>query len=266
MTITKTVNLNKNFNIAYWERQSDSGNTIVFIHGFGSAKEHFRYAFSSPSLEDFTLIALDLIGFGQSRGPDEFGYTMNDQASIVLEFLDNLGTETFHLCGHSMGGLVAMNIAELEPLRVLSFIDLEGNLTIEDCSFTGKVAGNTLEEFAHTGKWKLEKEFREAGINDPTMSEYADTFCMASTVALYKSACHTVEDSSTPLIEKLVRIKNVCYIYGENNRGIYPGENLLYGSGVPIFYIDKAGHTMAIENPKQLYNVIRTFIDRLSLP
>jgi pimeloyl-ACP methyl ester carboxylesterase len=165
-----------------------------------------------------------------------------------------------------MGGLVAMNIAELEPQRVLSFIDLEGNLTIEDCSFTVKVAGNTLEEFAHTGKVKLEKEFREAGMNDQTMSEYADTFNMASTAALYKSACHTVEDSSTPLIEKLVRIKNACYIYGEKNRGIYPGENLLYASGVPIFYIEKAGHTMAIENPKQLYGVMRTFIERLSPP
>jgi pimeloyl-ACP methyl ester carboxylesterase len=264
MTTTKTVNLNKNFNVAYWKRPSESGDTVVFIHGFGSAKEHFRYAFGSPSLEDFTLIALDLIGFGQSRGPDEFGYTMKDQASIILELLDDVGTETFHLCGHSMGGLVAMNIAEQEPQRVLSFIDLEGNLTIEDCSFTGKVAGNTLEEFAHTGKWKLEKEFRDAGINDPTMSEYADTFGMASTAALYKSACHTVEDSSTPLIEKLVRIKNVCYIYGEKNRGIYPGENLLNASGVPVFYIDKAGHTMAIENPNQLYSVMKTFIDQLS--
>jgi pimeloyl-ACP methyl ester carboxylesterase len=262
MIRAETANLNKNYNIAYWNRPSKSGETIVFIHGFGSAKEHFRYAFNSSSLQDFTLVALDLIGFGKSKGPDEFGYSMKDQASIVIEFLDHLGIKTFHLCGHSMGGLVAMNVAALQPQRMLSFIDLEGNLTIEDCSFTGKVAEKTFEEFARTERSKLEKEFKEAGIHDPAMSEYADTFCMASTGALYKSACHTVEDSSTPLIEKLVQIKNACYIYGEKNRGIYPAENLLRASGVPVFYIEKAGHAMAIENPDQLYHAMKIFIDR----
>ena len=264
MIIRKTINLHKKFNIAYWQRQSDSDDTMVFIHGLGSSKEHFRYAFSSSSLEDFTLIALDLVGFGKSKGSDEFGYSMNDQASIVLELLDNLKTATFHLCGHSMGGLVAMNITELEPQRVLSFIDLEGNLTIEDCFISGKVAGSTFEEFADQGRRKLEKDFRDAGKDDPAMMEYAETFSMASTLALYKSACHTFEDSKTSLLEKLLRIKNVCYIYGDKNRGIYPGENLLYASGVPIFYIENAGHSMAIENPEQLFSVIRTFIDRLS--
>lgn len=265
MIPTEIMSLRKNFNIAYWHRRSDSDNTIVFIHGFGSAKEHFRYAFSSSSLEDFALIAMDLIGFGKSKGPDEFAYTMNDQASIVLELLDNLKAGTFHLCGHSMGGLVAMSIVELEPQRVLSFIDLEGNLTIDDCFISGKVAGSTFEEFADTGRWKLESDFREAGIDDPTMSEYADTFSLASTIALYKSACHTVEDSKKALVEKLLCIENVCYIYGEKNRGIYPAENLLHASGVPVFYIENAGHSMATENPKQLYSVIRTFIDRLFL-
>jgi pimeloyl-ACP methyl ester carboxylesterase len=264
MILTQTVNFHKNFTIAYWERHSENNKAIVFIHGFGSAKEHFRHAFSSPSLEDFTLIALDLIGFGQSKGPDEFGYSMHEQALIVLELLDQLGTKTFHLCGHSMGGLVAMNIAELNPQRVLSFIDLEGNLTIEDCSFTGKVAGSTFEEFADTGRWKLEEDFRNAGTDDPSMNEYAESFSMASTAALYKSAYHTVQDSSTPLIEKFRRIKNACYMYGDKNSGVFPGENLLRAAGVPIFYIENAGHAMAIDNPRHLYREIRTFIDRLT--
>lgn len=263
MTTTKTINLHKSYNITYLQRQSNCDNTIVFIHGFGSAKEHFRYAFSSSSLEDFTLIAMDLVGFGKSKGPDEFGYTMNDQASIVLELLHNLNTGNFHLCGHSMGGLVAMNIVELEPQRVLSFIDMEGNLTVEDCFISGKVAGSTYEKFASEGRLKLEKDIRDAGIDDPTMLEYADTFSMASPSALYKSACHTFEDSKKSLVEKFLRIKNACYIYGEKNRGVYPGEKLLHAADIPIFYIENAGHSMAIENPKQLYSVIRTFIDRL---
>jgi pimeloyl-ACP methyl ester carboxylesterase len=263
--VKKTPSLHGNFTLAHWKRPSDSNINIVFIHGFGSAKEHFRYAFNSPLLEGFTLLAVDLVGFGQSRGPNEFEYTMKEQSTIVLELLDNLEIYDFHLCGHSMGGLVAIKIAELAPHGVSSLIDLEGNLTLEDCFTSGKVARSTFVEFAEKERCNLEKEFKDAGINDPTMSEYANTFAKASTVALYKSACHTVEESSTPLVKRLLQIKNVCYIYGEKNKGIYPAEHLLQATGVPIFYIEDGGHSMATENPKQLYNIIRSFINGLYL-
>ncbi len=258
--ITKTISLRKNFNLAYWERPLEGENPIVFIHGFGSSKDYFRYAFDAPALKEFHLLAVDLIGFGQSTGPDEFTYSMKDQAAIVIELLDQLELHHFHLCGHSMGGLVVMGIAELEPQRALSLIDLEGNLTLEDCFVSGLVAGSTLDEFAEKGRRNLENDFREAGHH-----EYADSFSKASTVGLYKSACHTVEESSTPLVERLAKIKNACYVYGEKNRGVYPGEKLLHAASIPVFYIDNAGHSMAVENPKQLYGVIRSFIDGLSL-
>jgi pimeloyl-ACP methyl ester carboxylesterase len=264
-TITKTITLKKNFNISYMERPSDGESPIVFIHGLGSAKEHFRYALNSPSLETFQLLAVDLVGFGQSQGPDEFEYTMKDQARIIIELLDHLDIDDFHLCGHSLGGIIAIEIAELAPQRVLSLIDLEGNLTLEDCFITGVVAGSTFVDFAEKERANLEKEFSDAGINDPAMSEYAETFAKASTVALYKSACYTIEESSKPLMERLIKIKNMCYIYGERNRGVFPtSESLLQAAGVQIFYIEDAGHSMAVENPKQLYSVIRSFIDGLS--
>ncbi|UCE18520.1 MAG: alpha/beta hydrolase [Gemmatimonadota bacterium] len=258
------INVRGDFDIACTRRLSGNGATVVFIHGFGSAKEHFRYAFDSPSLEGFSLVVPDLVGFGQSRGPEEFGYRMKDQAAVILQLLDRLEIVTFHLCAHSMGGLIAMNMAEMEPFRVLSLIDMEGNLTPEDCFISGQVAERTFEEFVEKGRRKLEVLFRDAGLEDPSMREYVNTFAAASTEALYTSACHTVEVSSTPLVERLSRIRNVCFIYGEKNRGLYPGEALLQAAGVPIFYIKDAGHSMATENPKQLFSVIRSFIDGVS--
>jgi pimeloyl-ACP methyl ester carboxylesterase len=259
----KTLDLPNSVKISYIERQGDKDTAIVFIHGFGSSKEHFRYAFSSSSLEDFTLIAFDLIGFGQSAKPDEFGYSMTDQASIVVELLNTLKIDSFHLCGHSMGGLVGASILELEPQRVLSFIDLEGNLTIEDCFISGRIANSTFKEFNDSGRVKIEKQFNEAAAQDLSMKEYVGTFGMASSLALYKSACHTIAESKTPIVEKLIRFKNVCYIYGEKNRGLFPGEKRLQASGIPIYYIENAGHSMAIENPERLFRVIRVFIDNI---
>jgi pimeloyl-ACP methyl ester carboxylesterase len=162
-----------------------------------------------------------------------------------------------------MGGLVAIQMAEQAPERALSLIDLEGNLTPEDCYLSGRVAGFTIEQFSKSGRRKFENKFKEAGLEDPLMSEYAEEFAMASTAALYRSAVHMVADSSGPLVERLSRIKNSCYIYGERNRGVYPAERLLQAADIPLFYIEDTGHLMATENPGQLFSVIKSFIDRL---
>ena len=226
-----------------------------------SAKTHFRHAFDVSSLRRFTVVAIDLVGFGESRGPESFEYAMEDQARVMLKVLDVLKTESFHLCAHSMGGLVAMKMAELEPERILSLIDMEGNLTPEDCFFSGRVAELSFEAFEKEGRRRLEEELREAGLVDPAMSEYLETFRMASTIALYKSAGHTVADSATVLVDRLSRIRNACYIYGERSRGVYPGEKLLHEKGVPVFYVEGAGHAMAADNPEELYRVIGSFIE-----
>ena len=259
-TPSKNITTIGSASIAYRQRLSQKHDTIVFIHGYGSAMEHFRYAFDSSILNDFSLVTLDLVGFGESRGPDDFGYSMREQAEIILGLLNKLGIDSFHLCAHSMGGLVALEFVELAPERVLSFINLEGNLTPEDCFFSGKVVRTSFEDFREKGRSKFEEELRRAGRKDSSLLEYAETFSRASTSALYKSAQHTIEDSAKPLIEKFVKIENICYIYGEKNRGVFPSENLLRSKGVPIFFIEDSGHSMATDNPEQLYEVIGSCI------
>jgi pimeloyl-ACP methyl ester carboxylesterase len=259
----KILELSGDFVIACNHRDVGGAESIAFIHGYGSAKEHFDRAFDDASLERFNLIAIDLVGFGKSRGPEDFDYGMKDQARIMLRALDRLKIGSFHLCAHSMGGLVAMEMARIEPERILSFIDMEGNLTREDCFISERIATYTADQFADHGREIFEGELEDAGEKDPALKEYVETFRRASTDALYKSAAHAFADSSAPLVDLLSRIQNTCYIYGERNRGIFPGEKLLVEKGIPIFYIEGAGHPMATENPAQLYRVIQSFIDSL---
>jgi pimeloyl-ACP methyl ester carboxylesterase len=246
--------------VAHARRTAGAAAPIVLIHGFGSAKEHFRHAFAAPELRQYPLLAPDLVGFGRSRGPEGFGYTMAEQARTMLTLLDELAVDSFHLCAHSMGGLVALELAELEPERVLSLVDVEGNLTPEDCFFSGRIAALPLEEFAGDGRKKLEQSLRMAGWKDPAMREYLETFRRASTVALYRSAADTVAESNGPLVDRLARVARSCYVYGEKNRGVFPGEKMLLAAGVPVFYVPEAGHSMATENPAGLFRIVGSFI------
>ncbi len=97
-------------------RRAGRGPCFVMVHGYlgGSAQWQAEIEVLSPYLD---VIAPDLPGFGESRflaAPDQIeGY-----ASAVLNKLDSLGIERFHLLGHSMGGMIVQEMVHLAPHRV----------------------------------------------------------------------------------------------------------------------------------------------------
>ena len=250
--------IGKELNVAYTQRivGKDNKPYIVFVHGFGSSKEFFRFAFEDPSLSEYSLISLDLIGFGESTKHDRFSYEISNQAAIMIQVLNKLEVHSFHLCTHSMGGLVAMEMINQSPPQVLSFINLEGNLTLDDCLITGKILEYPLEDFLASERVKFEKSLLE-------FPSYLKEFRKASSIALYKSADDTVRLSSNPrLIEDFIDLPNKkCFIYGEKNKGTFPAEAILRNNNVPVLYINESDHGMAEQNPTHLYSTIIKFLE-----
>lgn len=92
------------------------GPVLVLVHGFLSGLSYWDKQIESLSTR-FEVIAMDLPGYGgetQQTGLD----TVAGFASTILEKLDKLGVKNFHLVGHSMGGMIAQEIALQAPERV----------------------------------------------------------------------------------------------------------------------------------------------------
>jgi pyruvate dehydrogenase E2 component (dihydrolipoamide acetyltransferase) len=88
-------------------RQGESGEPVVLIHGFGGDLNNWLFAM--PALaEAHTVYALDLPGHGGSSKDVGDGRSLAD---AVVAFLDSLQLERPHLVGHSLGGLVAAQVA-----------------------------------------------------------------------------------------------------------------------------------------------------------
>ena len=96
-----------------------SGTPILFLHGVGSDKSVWR-----PQLDHFgasrRAIAFDYPGYGES----EFraGATRDDYAAAVLAGMDALGVDRAHVCGLSLGGVVAIALYAAAPERCASLI------------------------------------------------------------------------------------------------------------------------------------------------
>jgi 3-oxoadipate enol-lactonase len=93
---------------------------IVFLHGVGSDKSVWR-----PQLEHFRserrAIAFDYPGYGDSDTAPE-GTTRDDYATTILAALTELGVQRAHVCGLSLGGVVAIAMHHLWPKRIASLI------------------------------------------------------------------------------------------------------------------------------------------------
>lgn len=93
---------------------------IVFLHGVGSDKSVW-----APQLDHFgrsrRAVALDYPGYGYSDpAPDEC--SRDDYAAAVLEAMDALGIERAHVCGLSLGGVVAIAMHATAPRRCASLV------------------------------------------------------------------------------------------------------------------------------------------------
>ena len=96
--------------------------TVLFIHGIGNNGHAWDEVIAKlPS--DIKIVTVDLLGFGQSPSPSWALYDARTQArSVLATFLKLRLRGPIIIVGHSLGALVAVDIARRYPLIVKSLI------------------------------------------------------------------------------------------------------------------------------------------------
>ncbi len=89
---------------------------MLAIHGFPSAS--WDWAPMWPELiARFTVIAVDMIGFGWSAKPRGYDYSIMDQASLHEAVLGELGVAHTHVLAHDYGDTVAQELLARDDER-----------------------------------------------------------------------------------------------------------------------------------------------------
>jgi len=95
---------------------SGSGEPLLLLHGALISRAMWHQQVSSFSV-GYQVIACDLPAHGET--PDISGeYTVAKLGQFVVQLLDSLNANRVHICGHSLGGMVAQQIAVEHPDRV----------------------------------------------------------------------------------------------------------------------------------------------------
>lgn len=125
-------------NVATLRREGERA-PILFLHGFGSTKEDYADLVLHPAFDGHPFVAYDAPGCGETQCADLSRISIAFLLETALQVLAHFDIERFHLVGHSMGGLTALMLAHHFPGRVLSFVDIEGNVAPEDCFLSRQI-------------------------------------------------------------------------------------------------------------------------------
>lgn len=102
----------------HFRLEGSGSKNIIFLHGFlGDLSIWDRYI--SDLQDDFKILRIDLAGHGLSDNLGET-HTMELLSKPVTQVMSHVGMSSAHFVGHSMGGYVAMSIAENSNERMES--------------------------------------------------------------------------------------------------------------------------------------------------
>ena len=124
-TCSKKENINfpnywnwNGFKICWSVAGEDNETPIIFLHGFGANRKHWRNNLEYFSKRNFASYSLDLIGFGDSDQPGirQIGRLDNEIWSkqvrdFIAQVIKPKYSEKVILIGNSLGSLVALTCA-----------------------------------------------------------------------------------------------------------------------------------------------------------
>lgn len=236
---------------------------ILFLHGFGSCKEDLADVVLNPALKKYGYLAFDAPGCGHSKSDDLSAIDISFLVATASAVLSHFQITKFHLMGHSMGGLTALLLAHKHPDRVLSFVDIKGNLAPEDCFLSRQIFNFPSDH---------PEEFLDAFIIRTRETKSFASPLYASTLRARVQA-----GAVRPIFESMVRLSDNAdllgifaglqcpkmFMFGEENNGLsYLGR--LEKDGVELAEIPQSGHFPMYSNPVEMWRRIAAFLNRIS--
>ncbi|BAZ26709.1 alpha/beta hydrolase fold protein [Kalymmatonema gypsitolerans NIES-4073] len=247
-----------------WINSDNSVGTILYIHGLGESSLCFESLIQNEHLCQWSHIALDLEGYGKSLW-SVTPKSLEEHADSLARWLQFKSISQVIILGHSMGGVIGLILSEKYPELVQSFINVEGNISIEDCTFSSQAASYSLQDFQRDGFDTIRNCVYSDGLEDPALRSYYPSLCLCQQETYYSNSKELVELSRGAQLAK--RLGNLeiplIYLLGNPRGTAELSRSMLTASDVEWRVIENAGHWPFIDQPKTFVNEMLCFLSQL---
>lgn len=227
-----------------------SRGTVCFLHGLGETGACFHELMSAAPFRNYRCLAVDLPGYGESIHPEP-AWGLEAIARAVGSWLSGQVEGHAILVGHSMGGVLALYMAEMHRDVVAAVIDIEGNKSPGDCLFSRGIADQEEAEFVASGFAKLKAAVRWRGKDEAALAAYAGRLAMADPRAIYKHSVELVEASEREDLAARLAATGLAahYIVGKPDGAPARSVDLATKAGLATRIVEPAGHWPFVDQP-----------------
>jgi len=104
-------------------RREGAGPTLLLVHGYPTSSWDWEKTWAALTAR-YDVIAMDMLGFGESAKPKGHGYSLIEQTDLHLELLAKLGVTAFHALVHDYGVTVGQELlARGAPVASIAFLN-----------------------------------------------------------------------------------------------------------------------------------------------
>jgi pimeloyl-ACP methyl ester carboxylesterase len=258
-----------------YQRQG-SGPWALLVHGWPTSSFVWR-ALLRRLGEMRTVIAPDLIGFGESDKPEDGAYTFRFHAERIAALVEAEGMDKLDLVVHDIGGSAALlwameNVEKLRSITILSTLTTP-DLTLSDrmlCAFLRTRSGQRMWSSPKTFAYVLRRAAPRASLAAQTVAVYRAQF--EKTPALLWRTLAAALESRHELAGLLPRMAMltipVFLLYGDEDEvcGSYMQRLQEALPGAYTQVLQGCGHLVQEDAPEEVAAILCGFWRRASAP
>ena len=256
----------------YYKETGRGEETIVFAHGFLMDADMFRFQIDYFK-DRYRIIAFDWRGQGRSEKTTN-NYDMESLYMDAVELLEKLNCAPCHWVGLSMGGFIGMRIAARKPQLIRS-------LTLADTGASSETLINKIKwgslailfklfGIKPVKKGVLKALFSPHSLKNPEFKQIIDEYIQKMEKydrnTVYKIAWAIFNRKSVVSELHKIRVPTLV-IVGEDDiaRPVEEAKQLTdLITNTQLALIPQAGHSSALENPKEFNSVLENFLKQVS--
>jgi pimeloyl-ACP methyl ester carboxylesterase len=252
---------NKVFTMLHYQRRG-KGSTIILQHGFLGGGGYWLPQLAAFGAE-FDVIAPDLPGFASSAG-EPVCESIEGLGDALVALLDTLGIERFSLLGHSMGGMMALQLALAHPGRIEKLV-LYGTAASGDLPKRFETLEESIARLEAEGVDASARRISATWFVDGEAAPYYRLCCEAGRGASLEAAVTALAgvgqwDVRARLGELQLPTLVIC---GDRDRATAPEQAYELWNGIAgshLCIVPGCAHAVHLEKPEIFNQIVRDFL------
>jgi pimeloyl-ACP methyl ester carboxylesterase len=242
---------------------------LVMIHGLLGALDCLQHL--EPLITAADARTVHLLGYGNLRDAPTLGISLSAQASHVAKFIERLGSGRVWVLGHSVGGAVAMFLADQRPDLVQGVINVEGNFTLNDAFWSSRIASMTAQQWA--AEFDVMRSDPSAWLRKNGIVETHKNLAWATTMLQREQPAATIHNMARAVVAETSPPAYLEMIKRVIDRGtplhLVAGEKSAAGWDIPAWArtaaasyteLPDTGHMMMLEDPARFASTIDALV------